>query len=276
MSDELIPIAAKMSSTFTWNGKQHGTRLRAENCIDGDTVVSFCNTGGREEAPWLVLEFNALVHVRRVVIYNRNISGNRLKNLEVRVTNELPVSSSYMSTLGQLLGRFPGPGRNGQIVSLNWSGPQDDLHGRYVIVQMRNYQPLHLHEVKVFGFSSSPHTKNCCEAIQISSTGGAAGDHGSRLGSYTKDGTHNHKPIYWQNGGNNLIYYRGTPHFRWAFGPRLNLETLRSFHNPVPNCPYNVTEWEYISQTRWLVDNTIKGTCVDYTPILGKKYFLSR
>ena len=109
--------------------------------------VSFCNT----TAPWLALEFAGPVEVTRVNIYNRGDkdrqSAERTRNLEVRVVDELPTSGDQMYTGGQLLGKFSGPGKKGEIIKVE--GPVRT--GRYVLVQMNNRDCLNLHEVEAFG-----------------------------------------------------------------------------------------------------------------------------
>ena len=94
------------------------------------------------------------MNVSRVDIYNRGDNANaaaRTKNLEVRVTDELPTSDSQMYTEGQLLGTFQGPGTKGQIIRVESSAKT----GRYVLVQMNNSDCLNLHEVEVFGTAAA-------------------------------------------------------------------------------------------------------------------------
>ena len=109
--------------------------------------VSFCNT----TAPWLALEFAGPVEVTRVNIYNRGDECGRCalrtKNVEVRLVDELPTSGYQMYTGGQLLGKFSGPGKKGEIIKVE--GPVRT--GRYVLVQMNNRDCLNLHEVEAFG-----------------------------------------------------------------------------------------------------------------------------
>ena len=98
--------------------------LPAAKCIDGDkttkTVDNLChsNRDENERAPWLALDFgDSDSSVERVDIFNRaDCCGPRLKNVEVRVSDELPTTSSQMFSGGSLLGKFDGPGDNGQHV----------------------------------------------------------------------------------------------------------------------------------------------------------------
>jgi hypothetical protein len=151
---ELNPLAASMSSTYKSND-----HFRAAKCIDGNTggpdggeigeVVDLCHTD-KEPAPWLALDFGSQVTVRRVEIFNRiECCANRTRNIEVRVSNELPTSSQQMFTGGRLLGNFEGPAENGQKISIRG---QRTLTGRFVLVQMDNGEDeLNLKEVKAFG-----------------------------------------------------------------------------------------------------------------------------
>ena len=99
-----------------------------------------CNT----RAPWVALQFFGPVNVTRVDI----TSAAGIKNLEVRLTDELPTSGDQMFTGGQLLGTFEGPGtEEGQNIMVE--GPA--RIGRYVLVQMKHQDCLNLKQVEVFG-----------------------------------------------------------------------------------------------------------------------------
>merc|ERR1719234_1040961 len=151
---ELTPVKATMSSTFQ--------NFEAALCIDGDTESPENNPSGfvdgrphichsnEEPAPWIALDFGTRVTVQRVEIFNRkNCCGHRTRNVEVRVTDQLPTSGQQMFTGGSLLGRFEGTAENGQEISIQ--GKQA-LTGRYVLVQMDNGEDeLNLKEVKAFG-----------------------------------------------------------------------------------------------------------------------------
>ena len=109
-----------------------------------------CHTHCDKNTPWLALEFLEPVKVTRVDIYNRGdtaAAAARTKNLEVRLTDELPASEDQMYTEGQLLGTFQGPGTKGQIIRVQGSART----GRYALIQMNNRGCLNLHEVEVFG-----------------------------------------------------------------------------------------------------------------------------
>ena len=131
----------------------------AAKCIDGikttdpssHSTDDICHTNCGQSSPWLALEFPGPVRVTKVDIYNRGDEcrwcAERTKNLEVRVTDELPTSEDEMYTGGQLLGTFAGPGTPGQIIKVE--GPART--GRYVLIQMNSRDCLNLHEVETFG-----------------------------------------------------------------------------------------------------------------------------
>ena len=76
-----------------------------------------CHTKGQshEKSPWLAIDYGTSVTVERVKIFNRDdCCGDRTRNVEVRISNELPTSSSQMFSGGSLLGTFPGPATNAQ------------------------------------------------------------------------------------------------------------------------------------------------------------------
>ena len=144
-TQQFTAISATMPSRL---GK--GSDWAAEKCIDGaiSGKGSVCHTKN-EKAPWLALDFGASITMERVVIHNRHTSGERLRNAEVRVADQLP--DPQMFGRGQLLGTFEGPGKDGEVVTLTNS---TGLKGRFVIVQIDNSPetgPLNLNEVTVWG-----------------------------------------------------------------------------------------------------------------------------
>ena len=114
----LQPVTAQMSST-------HSPRT-ADRCIDGDTETAanhdhtnLCHTQN-EGLPWLVIDFGTPVTVKRVEIFNRDdCCGDRTKNVDVRVADELPTSASQMFSGGSLLGQFAGPATDGQHIIIS-------------------------------------------------------------------------------------------------------------------------------------------------------------
>ena len=79
-----------------------------------------CHSDGSEQSPWLAIDYGIPVKVERVEIFNReDAAGERTKNVEVRISNELPTSASQMFTGGSFLGRFAGPATNGQHIIIS-------------------------------------------------------------------------------------------------------------------------------------------------------------
>ena len=94
------------------------------------------------------------VSVGKTVIVNRKwCCADRTKNIEVRLSNELPEDGKSMFTGGILLGKFAGPGKKGERIEIeSEEGPWEQYIGRYLIVQMDNgAQPINLKEVTAFG-----------------------------------------------------------------------------------------------------------------------------
>ena len=120
--DELQPVTATQSSTH--NNDDH--RYGAANCIDGDTdsdvgpdgLYAICLTLAGTK-PWFAIDYGTSVAVQRVEIFNRGTHGGRTRNVEVRISNELPTSSSEMFSGGNLLGSFAGPAVDGQHIVIS-------------------------------------------------------------------------------------------------------------------------------------------------------------
>ena len=100
----------------------HQTEFPAVKCIDGDTEGhslvdrNMCHTQN-EPSPWLAIDYGTTVTVTKVEIFNREACcGESTKNVDVRVSNELPTSANEMFSGGSLLGHFAGPGKNGQHI----------------------------------------------------------------------------------------------------------------------------------------------------------------
>ena len=73
-----------------------------------------------EAAPWIAIDYNTLVTVQRVEIFNRGYGfGKRTQNVDGRISNELPTSSSQMFSGGTLFGHFAGPGTDGQHIIIS-------------------------------------------------------------------------------------------------------------------------------------------------------------
>ena len=94
----------------------------AAKCIDGDTETpgydggNMCHSLVSQPCPWLAIDYNTRVTVQRVDIFNRDTHGDRAKNVDVRVSDQLPTSANEMFSGGSLLGHFAGPGTDGQHI----------------------------------------------------------------------------------------------------------------------------------------------------------------
>ena len=118
MASELQPVAANLSST-----RRGG--YEASKCIDGRTDFSddwtledpdLCHTKD-EPTPWLAIDYGKNVTVERVELFNRHhCCGERTRNVDIRISDELPTSGSQMFSGGNLLGHFAGPGSDGQHI----------------------------------------------------------------------------------------------------------------------------------------------------------------
>ena len=145
---QLQPISAQLSSTLS-------TDVGADKCIDGitDGTSAVCQSN-MEPSPWLALDFGdgASVAVEKVVLYNRgDFNAARTRQVEIRLAEELPISSTTMFTGGALLGNFPGPAASGQQVDIKSGSNWATQYGRYVVVQMNNNDVLNLAEVVTYG-----------------------------------------------------------------------------------------------------------------------------
>ena len=119
-------MTAIQSSTHRNDDHRYG----AGNCIDGDTDsdigpdgrYAICHTQGAPKVlskPWFAIDYGTSVTVQRVDLFNRGAYGGRTRNVEVRISNELPSSSSEMFSGGNLLGSFVGPAANGQHIVIS-------------------------------------------------------------------------------------------------------------------------------------------------------------
>ena len=91
------------------------------------------------------------VSVEKVLLYNRHDgSFERTKNVQIRISNELPKNGKTMATCGEALGTFKGPATKGQINEIH-SGPGwEKKPGRYLIIQMKATY-INLIEVRAVG-----------------------------------------------------------------------------------------------------------------------------
>ena len=162
--EQLTPSAASMSSTCCTDIK-----YKAEKCINGKDgekqlkKAEFCSTQDNSQgkkgdaAPWLALDFGeeSRVSVGKVVLANRgDCCGKRTAKVEIRLTDELPADGASMFEAGQLLGKYEGPGKNGEKIEIESEEGWEGFVGRYLLIQMdKTDKPdsLNLAEVTAFG-----------------------------------------------------------------------------------------------------------------------------
>ena len=167
---KLLPVAATLSTTYK--------HFSAKKCINGVTnrnLKDLCHSK-RELAPWLALDYGkgAKVSVEKVVLFNRADSyAGRTKNVEMRVSNELPASGNKMFSGGKLLGTFTGPATRGQRVEIQSVTGWENTFGRYLVIQMNfgkaaNY--LNLLEALALGISHVAPSKIVPAAATMSTT----------------------------------------------------------------------------------------------------------
>ena len=100
-------MTATLSSTY----------YAGANCIDGTGAM--CHTNN-DATPWIAIDYGTSVSVQRVELFNRHDNyGSRTKNVDVRISNELPTSETEMFSGGTLLGHFAGPGTDGQHIVIS-------------------------------------------------------------------------------------------------------------------------------------------------------------
>ena len=134
-----------MSSVWSTNAA-----YKAENCIDGSIQGSSC-VSKKTKCPWIALKLSTLTPIKKVVIHN-TASTEHTPNINVIVSNQLPVHEDVKFTQGNFFGRFEGPAAAGEKIEITASSAKT---GRYVVVQMLPCQypdiPLKFREVTVFG-----------------------------------------------------------------------------------------------------------------------------
>ena len=121
LASELHPLAANLSST-------RRVGYEASKCIDGRTDFSddwvledpdLCHTKD-EPTPWLAIDYGKQVTVERVELFNRHhCCAERTRNVDIRISDELPTSGSQMFSGGTLLGHFAGPATDGQKITIS-------------------------------------------------------------------------------------------------------------------------------------------------------------
>merc|ERR1712179_715632 len=156
------PMTASLSS-------EPNPHRGADKCIDEiekEDEYNFC-LAKSESAPWIGIDYGATVNVQEVIIYRCGGGcGERIIDVTVRISDELPTSSKRMFSGGTLLGRFRGRSHETIRISGKPSCPpgficdnagesgKATVSGRYVVVQIDNRHRrdiLELIEVKAYG-----------------------------------------------------------------------------------------------------------------------------
>ena len=76
-----------------------------------------CQTGSGDRFPWIAIDFGTTVKVTRVEIFiPDNCCGEQTRNVNVRISSNIPTYGNQMFFGGSLLGRFRGPAVNGQHI----------------------------------------------------------------------------------------------------------------------------------------------------------------
>ena len=109
----------------------------------------------------------ARVAVQKVFLYSRSDNHyDRTRNVEIRLSDELPTTGEEEFTGGELLGTFKGPATRRQKVEI-LSGPGwENKFGQFLVIQMNVGQEtktyLNLKEVQVFGHYRQKCTSDFC------------------------------------------------------------------------------------------------------------------
>ena len=126
----------------------------------------------KETAPWLALDYGkgTKVSVEKVLLFNRRDGGyERTRNVQIRISDNLPNNGKTMFSGGKALGTFKGPATRGQTVEIH-SGPGwEKKTGRYLIIQMdmEKAHILNLIEAYAFGISHEALSKGKVISIPI-------------------------------------------------------------------------------------------------------------
>ena len=128
-----MPVNATQSSVW---GHNDVDQFGAGNCIDGGTcndnsphgLYAICHTD-KVAAPWIAIDYGTSVTVQRVEIFNIGTRyGLRTRNLDIRISDELPTSADQMFSGGHLLGHFAGPATRSQHITISGQKQECDDH----------------------------------------------------------------------------------------------------------------------------------------------------
>ena len=113
---------------------------------------SICQTE-KELAPWIAFDFGKEVDVGSIVIFSRRDErAEKVMNLDVRMTVDLPENGDGKFTGGKSLGSFSGTLEQCQRILIKSLIPQK---GRFVFIQMSHGTADHLSFQEVVVFSST-------------------------------------------------------------------------------------------------------------------------
>jgi len=103
----------------------------------------------------------------------------------------------------------------------------------------------------------------CCSTLEMSSTGATQTFQGARLGTYQKTGDkYNNRDIYKQQGGSNIMYFRGEEDYGWVISSGLSSKGgLRSSFDF--ECPSDAIQWVYYfyEDNIWNKDEGVQVSC---------------
>ena len=122
--------------------------------MDGEDegYFSSCRTE-KELAPWIAFDFGKEVEVRSIVIYSRHDErAEKVMNLDVRMTADLPEDGDGKFTGGKSLGSFNSTLEQCQRILIKSPIPRK---GRFVFIQMSHGTADHLSFQEVVVFSST-------------------------------------------------------------------------------------------------------------------------
>ena len=139
-------LESRSSSTY-----QDKANYTSDKSIDG--LLSTFITA-KEHFPWLEIELEAERLISGIVVVNIMDSGNRLRDLEVRV-GDASVPLGYHGaqlTTNEVAGHFVGPGEDGETYLIQFTYP---VRGKYISLQLLVEEYLQMEEVYLAGGWSS-------------------------------------------------------------------------------------------------------------------------
>jgi len=149
--------------------KNERSEFPASKLIDSKNSTFYHSAGTTTSMPWIQLELQPGSIVHRVHITNRvDCCGSKLRNLEVRVGNEVREQDQQgRLTSNSLCNNWVGPGKNGEVVVVECSQP---ITGKYITIQIMDKghkEPMHIAEVEAFGTIAGKQNTNKIIALYI-------------------------------------------------------------------------------------------------------------